>query len=130
MQLLVPVTQIQQDLGTCLDNVTAPQPLGPSRPMAQGRLMTVEIRGVGLTRSQAPKMNKHKVPFYYGSLANNTTEGLRSGSTIFGKNPTCPPTINLLRFIAKQVLRRAGLYLKYEPNVKTLLLDIKTMVFL
>ena len=68
----------RQDLGTYLDIVVAPQPLGPSGPMAQGPLMTVEIRGVDLTRAQAPKMNKHEVPFYYGSLANNTTEGVRS----------------------------------------------------
>ena len=35
---------IQQDLGTCLDRVTAPQPLGPSGPMAQGHPMTKEYK--------------------------------------------------------------------------------------
>ena len=64
MQLLVPVAQIQQDLGAYLDIVTAPQPLGPSGPMAQGHLLTVEIRGVDLILSKAPMMNMHEVPFY------------------------------------------------------------------
>ena len=68
-------------------------------------------------------MNNHEVPFYYGSLENNTTKGLQSGSIIFGKNPMCQHTTNLSEFIAKQVLCRSGLYLKHEPNVKTLLLD-------
>ena len=44
------------------------------------------------------------------------------------ENPTCQPTTNLSEFIAKQVLCRSGLFLKHEPNVKTLLLDIKMMV--
>ena len=44
------------------------------------------------TFSQALKMNMHGVPSYYGSHVNNTTNGLRSGSIIFGKNPTRQPT--------------------------------------
>ena len=74
-----PAVPTRQDPGTYLHIVTAPQPLGPLGPMAHGHQMTVEIRVVGMIRSQAPKMNKHEVPFYYGSLANNTTKGLRSG---------------------------------------------------
>ena len=85
MQLLVPVAQNQQDLGTFLDKVTAAQPLGPSGPMTQGRLMTVEIQGVDLILSQALKMNMRGVPSYNGLHANNTTLGLRSGSILFGK---------------------------------------------
>ena len=57
-------------------------------------------------------------------------KGLRSGSPIFEKNPTCQPTINLLRFIVRQVPCRPGLYLKHEENVKTLLLVLKMMVLL
>ena len=79
----------------------APRPLGLSGPVAQGRLMTVEIRGVDLIFSQAPKMNKHEVPSYYGHLANNTTKELRSGSIILGKRQTYQPTINLSEFIVK-----------------------------
>ena len=45
--------------GTYLDPVTAPQPLGPLGPTAQGYLMTLEIRDVDLTLSQALKMNMH-----------------------------------------------------------------------
>ena len=92
--------------------------------------MTVQIRGVDLIRSQAPKMNKHEVPSYYGSCANNTTKGLRSGSIIFGKNPTCQHTTKLSEFIARQVPCRPDLYLKQEPNVRTLWPDIKTMASL
>ena len=44
------------------------------------------------------------------------------------KNPICQHTTNLSEFIAKQVLCRSGLYLKHEPSVTTLLLDIKMMV--
>ncbi len=126
MQRSSPVVPTRQDRGTYLDIVTVPQPLGPG---SQGRLMTVEIQGVDLILSQALRMNMHEVPSYYGSLVNNTTLELQSGSIIFGKNQICQLTMSLSEFIAKQVLRRAGLYLKYEPNVKTLLLDIKTMVF-
>ena len=39
--------------------VTAPQPLGLSGPMAQGHLMTIEIQGVDLILSQAPRVNMH-----------------------------------------------------------------------
>ena len=90
--------------------------------------MTVEIQDEGLVRSQALKMNMREVPYYFGSLANNTTKELRNGSMIFGENPICPHTTNLAEFIAKQVLCRPDLYLKHEPNVKILLLDIKMMV--
>ena len=120
MQRPSPVDSARRDLGIDSDIVTAPQPLGP---MAQGHLMTFEIQDEDLIRSQAPKMNKHEVPFYYGSLANKITKGLRSGSILFGMNPICQPTVDLLQFIAKQVLCRSGLYLKHEPNVKTLLLE-------
>ena len=57
MQLLVPMALIQQDFGTCLDRVTAPQPLGPSGPMAQDLLMTIGVRDVDLLLFQA-----HGVP--------------------------------------------------------------------
>ena len=119
MQRPSPVDRARQDLGKYSDIVTAPQPLGP---MAQGHLMTTEIQDEDLILSQAPKMNKHEVPSYYGSLANNTTKGLRSGSINYGMNPICQHTTNLSEFMTKQVLCRSGLYLKHEPNVKTLLL--------
>ena len=68
MQLLSPVVPARQDPGTFLYMVTALQPLGSLGPTAEGHLMTVEIRGVDLIPSQAPKMNKRDVPFYYGSF--------------------------------------------------------------
>ena len=82
MKPLVPVAQIQQDLGTCSDIVMAPQPLGPSGPMAMGRLMTVEIQCVDLILSQPPKMSMHEVPSYYSSRVSSTTLELRSGSGV------------------------------------------------
>ena len=106
----------------------APHPLGLSGPMALGHLMTLEIQDEDLIHSQAPKMNNHEVPFYSGSLANNITKRLQSGSIISGKNPICQHATNLSEFIAKQVPCPSGLFLKHEPNVKTLLLDIKMMV--
>ena len=52
-----PVVPTRQDHGTYLDIVTAPQPLGPSCPMAQGHLMTVEIRGVDLILMEMTKVH-------------------------------------------------------------------------
>ena len=61
MQRPSPVDPARQDLGKNLD--------------MEGHLMTIEIQDEDLIRSQAPKMNNHEVPFYYGSLANNITKG-------------------------------------------------------
>ena len=85
MQLLVPVALIQQDLGTCLDRVTAPQPLGPSGPMALGRPMTIGIQDVDLILLQALKTNMHGVPSYYDSHGSNTTLELRIVPITFRK---------------------------------------------
>ena len=68
MQRPSPVALARQDLGTFLDMVMAPQPLGPLGRMAKGRLMTVGMRGVDLTLSEALKMNMHGVPSYCGSM--------------------------------------------------------------
>ena len=59
---------------------------------------------------------------------NSTTLELRSGSSLFGKSPTYQPTLNLSQFIAKQAPYQTSLHVKQEPNVKTLLPDIKMMV--
>ena len=128
MQPLALAVPTRQDLGTYLDKTMAPQPLGLLGPMALGHLMTTETQDEDLILSPAPKMNNHEVPSYFASLANKTSKGLQSGSIPVGKNPICQHTTNLSEFIAKQVLCRSGLYLKHEPNVKTLLLDIKMMV--
>ena len=106
------------------DGSTATGSLGP---MAQGRLMTVEIQGVDLRRSQAPKINKHEVPSYYGSRANNTTKGLRSGLIIFGKNPICQHSTNLSEFIVRQVPCRPDWYSKQEPSVQDFVARLKIM---
>ena len=89
--------------------------------------MTIGIRDADLIFPQALLLNMREVPSCYDSLANNTTKGLQSGSILSVKKPTCLPTIGLLLFIVKQVPRQPGLYLKQEPNVKTLLPDIKMM---
>ena len=121
------IYQVRQDPGLHSNKLTAPQPLGP---MAQDHLVTIGTRDADLVFPQTLMMIMRAVPSCYGSHANNTTKGLRSGSIIFVRNPTCQPTVDLLRFIARQVPCRSGLYLKHEANVKTLLLDIKMMVFL
>ena len=106
---------------------TATGSLGSHSP---GHPMTIGIQDADLIHPQALRMNMRDVPSYHGSVASNTTKGLRSGSTIFWKNPTCQPTTDLLQFIVQQVPRRSGLYLNREPNVKTSLFDIRMMVFL
>ena len=94
--------QVPQDLGTSLVKTMAPQPQGP---MAQDHLMTTETHDEDLILSPAPKMNDREVPSYFDSLANNTSNGLQSGSIPFGKNPICRLVTNLSEFIAKQSVR-------------------------
>ena len=98
MQRPSPAEVARQDLGKNSDTVMAPQPLGP---MDQDHLMTIEVRSVDLIRSLAQKMNTRDVPSCYDSLASSTTEGLRSGSILFGKNPTCQPTRDLVTIHCK-----------------------------
>ena len=118
---------VRQDPGLQSNKLTAPQPQGP---MARGHLMTTETHDEGLILPQAQKMNNREVPSYFDSLANNTSKQLRSGSIPFGKSLICWHVTNLLGFIAKQVPCQSGLFLKHEANVKTLLFDIRMMVFL
>ena len=111
-----------------LDIVTAPQPLDLSGRMAQGHLMTIEIRDVGLTLSQALRTNMRGAPSYYVSRVNSTRLELLMGSIIFGKRQTYQLTINLSEYIAKQVPCQPGSHSKQEPSVRTLWPDIKMMV--
>ena len=64
-------------------------------------LTTKETQDEDLIHSQAPKMNNPVVPFYYNSLANNTTKGLQSGSITFGKNPICQHATNPVKIHCK-----------------------------
>ena len=77
MQRPSPVDLALQDLGIYSDIVMAPQPLDLLDPMVQGHLMTIEIQDEGLIRSQALKMSKREVPYYFDSLVSNTTKKLR-----------------------------------------------------
>ena len=117
---------VRQDPGLHSNKLTAPQPQGP---MAQDRLMTTETLNEGLILPQAQKMNNHEVPSYFDSLVNNTSKELHSGSIPFRKSPVCWHVTNLSEFIAKQVPCQSGLFLKHEAYTKTLLLDIRMMVF-
>ena len=74
MQRPSPVGLARQDLGRFSDIVMAPQPLDLLDPMVEGHLITIEIQDEGLLRSQAPKMNKREVPYYFDSLVSNTTK--------------------------------------------------------
>ena len=80
-------------------------------------LMTTETHDADWILSLVSTMNKHEVPSYYDSHASNTTKGLRSGSIIFGQDPTCQPATNLSELIAKQVLCRPDSHKNQEPNV-------------
>ena len=127
MQPLAPTAMTRQDLGTCLDIVTAPQPLGPSGPMAQGHLMTIGIRDVDLILSQALKMNMHEVVLLrfpceqYHTWITNCINNL-------WENHTFQPITNPSEFIAKQVPCQPDSYSKQEPSVRTLWPDTKKMV--
>ena len=115
-------SNVSRSARSCLqmNKLMAAQPQGP---MAQVHLMTTGTHDEGLILPQAQKMNNHEVPSYSDFLANNTSKGLHSGSIPFGKKLVCSE-----RIIAKQVPCPSGLFLKHEPNVKTLLLDFKMMV--
>ena len=117
---------VRQDPGFHSNKFTAPQPQGP---MAQDHLMTIGIRDADYIFPQALRMNVREVRSYHGSHANNIRKRVRSGSIIFGENPTSQPTMNLLPLIVRQVPCRSGLSLKHEANVKTSLLEKKMMVF-
>ena len=88
MQRPSPVVPTRRALGTYLDRVMAPQPLGPVGPMALGLPTTTGTQDVDLILSQALKMNMREVPSYYGSRVNKTTLELQFGF-LFLKNPTC-----------------------------------------
>ena len=66
---------VPHDPGLQLNRLTAPQLHGP---MAQDHLMTTETHDEDLILFPAPKMSNHGVPFYYDSLANNTSKDLQS----------------------------------------------------
>ena len=90
--------------------------------------MTVETQDADLIRSQAPKMNMREVPVFYGSVATNTTLELRNGSILYGKSPTCQPTNKPVTIHCKAGCRSYSHSKQQEPNVRTLLPDIKMMV--
>ena len=98
---------VRHDPGFQVNRLTAPQPQGP---MAQDHLTTKGRRDAYLTFPQALLMNMREVPSYYDSHVNSTMLEVRSGSIFFGKSPTYLPTINLLRFIARQGPCRSDLY--------------------
>ena len=98
----------------------APQPMGLSGPMAKGHLMTIEIQDEDLIRSQALKMNKREMPYYFDSLVSSTHKGITKWINDLWENPICQRATNLSEFIAKQVPCRSGLFLKHEPNFKTI----------
>ena len=126
MQRPSPMVPTRQDLGTYLDIVTAPQPLGLSGPMAQGHLMTVEIRGVDLILSPAPKMNNRRSAVLLRFPCEQYHKGITKWINNLWEESNVPArTTSLSEFIAKQVLCRSGLLLKHEPNVKTLLFGYK-----
>ena len=102
---------------------------GSTAAGSQDHLMITETHDEDLILSPAPKMNNHEVLSYFAFLANNTSKGLQSGSIHFGKNPICWRVTNMSEFIAKQVPCRSDLFLKHEANAKTLLLDLRMMVF-
>ena len=120
MQRPPPVVPALQDLGIYLDRVMAPQPLGPSGPMAQGHLTITETQDVDLILSQAPKTNMHEVPSCLIFRANNTTLEFPCESIASGKSPTYQPTTNPPGLIAKQVAYPSDSSSRREPNVRTL----------
>ena len=110
-------------LGHC-DGSTATGSLGSHRPGSSDDNRNTR-RGLDTFSSPEDEQSRSAVLLRFPFGPYHTTKVLQSGSIIFGKNPICQHTTSLSEFIVKQVLCRSGLYLKHEPNVKTLLLDIK-----
>ena len=92
-----PVDPARQDRGTHSDIVMAPRPLDFSGPVAQAHLMTIDKQDEGLIRSQAPKINKHEVPSYCGSRANNTTKGITKWTNNLWEESNMPAYNKLVR---------------------------------
>ena len=112
MQPPAPAAPTRQDLGLYLDIVMAPQPLGPSGPMAQGHLTTTGTQDVDTILSQALKMNMHEVPSYYSFRANSTTLEFLLGSIASGKSPTFQHATSPSGITAKQAPCQSDSYSK------------------
>ena len=130
MQRPSPVDPARQDLGIYSDIAMAPQPLGPSGPIALGYPMTIGIQDADLIPPKPCWRTRAKCRLTTIFLRAIPQRDYQVDQYSFGENPTCQPTIDLLQFIVKQVPRQSGLYLNHEPNVKTLLSDIKRMASL
>ena len=108
----------------------APQPLGPSGPMARGLLMRTGTQDVDMISFPAQRTNMHEVRFCFDFHVNNTTLECLLGSKSAGQRPTHQPLTSLPEHIAKQVPCQPDSYLKKEPNVRTLWPDTRMMVSL
>ena len=108
-----------------LDTVTAPQPLGPSGPMARDHLMTIEKRDTFSSPEDEHARSAVLLRFpceQWGFRINWLNNHCES--------PTYQPVTSLSEFIAKQVACQPGLYSKQEPSVRTLWPDVEMMVSL
>ena len=118
---------VRQDPGLHSNKLTAPEPQGPT---AQGHLMTTETHDEGLILPQAQKMNNHEVPVLFRFPCEQDLKGITKWIDTLWKSLICWHATNLLEFIAQQVPCQSSLFLKHEANAKTLLFDIRLMVFL
>ena len=116
MQTPTLAARARQALGIYLDTVMAPQPPGPSGPVAWGLRVTTGTQDVDLIPFPAQRMNMHVVPFCF---VNNIAREYLPGSTNSGQYPT-HSSANLPEYNAKQAPCLPDSYSKQEPNVRTL----------
>ena len=87
MQLPPQAVPARQALGIYLDIVMAPQPLGPSGPMARGLLTTTGTQDVDLIPFLVQRTNMREVLFCFSSQVNNITLECLLGSKSSRERP-------------------------------------------
>ena len=106
-------------LGNYLDIVMAPQPLGPSGPMAQNLLTTTRTQDAQIHTFHTTEAEHARSAIFFDFHANIITLECLFGSENSGQRPT-HLSASLPQYIAKQIPCQQSSYSKKEPNAKTL----------
>ena len=108
-------------------------------PRSKARVTTLEMNATSVSSGSGSARSWNVLGHSDGSTATGSLGSHGPGSSDDNREiqdedliRSQAPKMNyreVSEFIAKQVPCRSGLFVKHEPNVKTLLLDIKMMVF-
>ena len=128
MQPLSPVALTRQDLGTCLDIETAPQPLGPFGSHGPGSSDDNRNTRRRLDAFSSPEDEHARSAVLLRFPCEQHHTGITKWINNLWENRTFHPLTNPSEFIAKQVPCQPDSYSKQEPSVRTLWPDVKKVV--